>query len=348
MIQARHASKRHSDEASGRRNLAGQRKGCICIPVAVDYQAFAITVGSTRYRLPVTRISRSMPVVLHVIVDCGRRAIVEIDALLIADVIPHALDLPMRRQNRWRNHGANGEIWSVLHRTAAAQNCGVDCAVICGYGSKERDEAHGPALSLSGEDRLLPRWRSRHAGVQKSSHLARIRSKDLLGCSTPGRAGQLYTCSLFPERDKKSRARKLLLRRCCWWRLHDDASSIRLCRTTPTVRDPVFSLLLFSQQSFSLRTSALHSSLGLDMSPLGPCSEGKLAWFDEASIPALCWIGYPIPAVVLPIATCLLFALSKCVQYQKRQLQWRQPEKYQQYDHDHVRPSSWIRQGNRC
>ena len=82
--------------------------------------------------------------------------------------------------------------------------------------------------------------------------------------------------------------------------------------------------------------------LSLDMSPTSRCSESKPAWFDEASIPALCWIGHPIPAVVLPIATCLLFAFSKYKQYRDRQRQPRQPEKYQQqqHDQDYVRPKS--------
>jgi hypothetical protein len=74
------------------------------------------------------------------------------------------------------------------------------------------------------------------------------------------------------------------------------------------------------------------------MSTLSRCSEYKQSWFDETSIPALCWTGYPIPAVILSIATFLLFVLSKYVQYLDRQQPWRQPEKYQQHDHMDVCP----------
>jgi hypothetical protein len=82
------------------------------------------------------------------------------------------------------------------------------------------------------------------------------------------------------------------------------------------------------------------------MSQLSHCSEGKLSWFDEDSIPALCWIGHPVPAIILPIAFCLLFVLSKYVQCQDRQHQSRQPEKYQEHDHEPVRLRSQLCRGN--
>jgi hypothetical protein len=84
------------------------------------------------------------------------------------------------------------------------------------------------------------------------------------------------------------------------------------------------------------------------MSPISRCSESKPIWFDETSIPALCWISQPVPAVVLPIAICLLFAFAKYKQHQERQRQPRQPGKYQQHDHDHVRPDHQMRLSNAC
>jgi hypothetical protein len=91
-----------------------------------------------------------------------------------------------------------------------------------------------------------------------------------------------------------------------------------------------------------------HCPLVLSMSPISRCSESKPIWFDETSIPALCWISQPVPAVVLPIAICLLFAFAKYKQHQERQRQPRQPGKYQQHDHDHVRPDHQIRLSNAC
>jgi hypothetical protein len=70
-----------------------------------------------------------------------------------------------------------------------------------------------------------------------------------------------------------------------------------------------------------------------DMSQHSRCSEGNAAWFDETSIPTLCWVGCPVPAVILPVATCLIFAFSKYRQYQERQLQWQSPGKQQQQQH---------------
>ncbi|KAM0697297.1 hypothetical protein Q7P36_003368 [Cladosporium allicinum] len=75
------------------------------------------------------------------------------------------------------------------------------------------------------------------------------------------------------------------------------------------------------------------------MSPSGRCSEGQLAWFDEASNPAVCWIGYPVPAVGFPTTVSLLFALSKYRAFQERQRQPRESEKYQQHDRDNLHDS---------
>ena len=72
------------------------------------------------------------------------------------------------------------------------------------------------------------------------------------------------------------------------------------------------------------------------MSPSSRCSEGQLAWFVEASTPAVCWMGHPVPAVVFPITVSLLFALSKYRAFQERQRQPRETEKYQHHDRDNV------------
>jgi hypothetical protein len=72
------------------------------------------------------------------------------------------------------------------------------------------------------------------------------------------------------------------------------------------------------------------------MSPSSRCSEGQVAWFDEASTPAVCWIGHPVPAVVFPATVALLFALSEYRAFQERQRQPRETEKYQQHDRDNA------------
>ena len=106
--------------------------------------------------------------------------------------------------------------------------------------------------------------------------------------------------------------------------------------------------LLLSQHPYTLQNSSPHSPLSLAMSPSGRCPEGQLAWFDEASNPAVCWIGYPVPAVGFPTTVSLLFALSKYRAFQEQQRQPRESEKYQQHDRDNVSTYYQISRSSGC
>lgn len=73
------------------------------------------------------------------------------------------------------------------------------------------------------------------------------------------------------------------------------------------------------------------------MSTLNSCPGEKLAWFDEARFPTLCWGPYSFPATVLPVAACFLLLLLKFVQQQQRHPQeHRHLEKHEQDDRDYV------------